>query len=116
MNTRFETPSRPDYHQATIHLYECHPEYQNSAEGIGGISSFPLHLLRQATLLTGIAVVGTLPVSAFEVPHPIEGTFVFPSVLDVETEDEYSRIRNEIAASGIPMLSDDEVRAEIRET
>ena len=29
--------------------------------------------------------------------------------------DEYSRIRGEIVASGLPMLSDDEVRAEIQE-
>jgi antitoxin (DNA-binding transcriptional repressor) of toxin-antitoxin stability system len=29
--------------------------------------------------------------------------------------DEYSRIREEILASGLPMLTDDEVRAEVRE-
>jgi hypothetical protein len=35
---------------------------------------------------------------------------------DSTTErDDYSRIREEIVASGLPALSDDEVRAEIRE-
>jgi antitoxin (DNA-binding transcriptional repressor) of toxin-antitoxin stability system len=34
---------------------------------------------------------------------------------DGHEQDEYSRIREGIVASGLPLLSDDEVRAEIRE-
>jgi hypothetical protein len=45
----------------------------------------------------------------------METTFVFPSASDSAAEDEYSRIREEIVASGLPMLNDDEVRDEIRE-
>ena len=40
---------------------------------------------------------------------------VLPSSSSVAVDDDYSRIREEIVASGLRMLSDDEVRNEIRE-
>ena len=77
-----------------------------------------MHLLRRTALVASIAVVGTipLPVEDFDLRSTgIEASFVFPSSTDVTAEDDYSRIREEIVASGLPMLSDDELRTEIRE-
>lgn len=65
-----------------------------------------------------IAVVGTIPLPVQDLDlaaNTIEATFVFPASADSEAEDDYSQIRNEIVASGFPMLGDDEVRSEIRE-
>jgi hypothetical protein len=119
MNAKFEVNSMTGYHQATIELDACRPEYQHSTQsGVGGISSSPLHLLRRTALVTSIAVVATIPLPRQDVDlisNGIEVSFVFPSSSDLIVEDEYSRIREEIVASGSPMLSDDEVRNEIRE-
>jgi len=95
----------------------CRPEFQQSQTEIGGISSLPLSALRRTVLVASIAVVGTIspPVQEANVAPPfIEATFVYPAS-DAAAEDDYSRIRDEIIASGLPMLSDDEVRAEISE-
>lgn len=118
MNGKPETPLMPEGHLSMIDLDACHLEYQHSAQGLGGISSCPLRLLRQTAIVTGIVLIGTTPPPVGDVDLTsigIEANFVFPSSSDATTEDEYSRIREEIAASGLPMLSDDEVRAEIRE-
>jgi hypothetical protein len=107
-----------EYHLGAISLDSCRPEYQQSEGGVGGISSLPLTALRQAILIASIAVAGTIPVPIADTDSPYEGieaTFVFPSSSEVATEDQYSRIREEIIASGIPMLDDEELRHEIRE-
>jgi len=93
------------------------PEYQHSEPtGVGGIGSSSMSLLRRTALITAIAVTGTIPLPAEAAIYSgIEATFVFPSSSDQIVEDEYSRIREEIVASGLPMLNDDEVRAEIGE-
>ena len=120
MNGQLETTSTTGYCQGMINLDACRPEYQHSmlSYGVGGISFSPLHLLKRTALVAGIAIVGTIPLPAPDcdlTANGIEGSFVFPSPSDITAEDEYSRIREEIAASGLPMLSDEEVRAEIRE-
>jgi len=96
---------------------DLRPEFQQSQTGVGGISSLPLSALRRTVLVASIAVVGTIspPVQEPNVAPPlIEATFVYPAS-DAAAEDDYSQIRDEIVASGLPMLSDDEVRAEISE-
>jgi hypothetical protein len=108
----FETISVPEHHPTKINVDECRLEYQHSAQSswVGGRSSLPLRLLN-------IAMVLTIPLPVDDVDlasNGIEASFVFPSSYDL-VEDQYSRIREEIVASGLPMLSDDEVRAEIRE-
>ena len=119
MNAQFETASTPEHRQVMIDLDACRPEYQHSTQAlsVGGISFSPFPSLKR-TALTGIFVIGTipLPVGDFDLMlGGMETTFVFPSASDSAAEDEYSRIREEIVASGLPMLNDDEVRDEIRE-
>ena len=117
MNTRLDTTMVTEYHPTTINLGECRPEYQHSTSEVGGVSSSPLQRLIRTGLVTGIAIMGTIPLPVEDVDltsSGIEVRFVFPPS-DFVAEDEYSRIRDEIVASGLPMLSDDEVRAEIRE-
>src|ERR1700721_283309 len=96
----------------------CRPEYQQSqSAGVSSISSYPLNVLRRTALVATLAVIGTIPVPAEDADSlydGIEATFVFPSHSDLAMEDEYSRIREEIVASGIPMLNDEELRREIR--
>jgi hypothetical protein len=115
-----ETGPMIEHRPVMIDLDECRPEYQRSTQSpsVGGISFSPLSLLQRRAILAGVAVIGTIPL-------PVEGldllstgmevTFVFPSSSDLNAEDEYSRIREEIVASGLPLLGDDEVRAEIRD-
>lgn len=109
-----------EYRQAMIDLVSCRPEYQHStpSSGVGGIYFSPSHLLKRTALVTSIVVVGTIPPPTGDIDlgsNGIEATFVFPSPSDFNTEDEYSRIREEIVASGLPMLNDDEIRTEIRD-
>jgi hypothetical protein len=120
MNAQVEADSTADYCQSMIIVDSCRPEYQHSmlSSGVGGISFSPLHLLKRTALVSSIAVIGTIPLPAPDSDLTSSGTevsFVFPSSSDITAEDEYSRIREEIVASGLPMLSDEEVRAEIRE-
>jgi hypothetical protein len=124
MNAQFETASTPEHRQVMIDLDACRPEYQHSTQplSVGGISFSPFPTLKR-TALAGIFVIGTIVIGTIPIPvgdfdsmlGGMETTFVFPSASDSAAEDEYSRIREEIVASGLPMLNDDEVRDEIRE-
>jgi hypothetical protein len=106
-----------EHRMEPISMDLCRPEYQQSQAGVGGISSLPLSALRRAALVAGIAVVGTIPPPAELdlAPPVIEATFVYPASADPAAEDDYAVIRNEIVASGLPMLSDDDLRTEISE-
>ncbi len=122
MNDQVETTltSTTEPAQMMIDLDACRPEYQHSAQslGVGGISFSPLPLLKRSALVASVFVIGTIPLPMADsdlMVNGIEASFVFPSASDISANDEYTRIREEIAASGLPMLNDDEVRAEIRE-
>jgi hypothetical protein len=86
--------------------------FQKCSAEVGGMSS--------STILGGVVfavAVGTMSVAAPFDPASLQTInvhFVLPGE-DDQTDDNYSRIRQEIAASGIPMLNDDELRREIRE-
>jgi hypothetical protein len=74
--------------------------------------------MRQTVAITGLALMGAISTPKVSGdPFPaIEVTFSFPDLRVVIPEaDGYSRIREEIVAAGLPMLSDDEVRSEIKE-
>jgi hypothetical protein len=119
MGAQVQTISLSESNEAMIILDAWHPEYQRSeSSGVGGICSSPLSLLKRTALVATVVAVGTIPVpveAADLLYNGIEATFVFPSASEVPEEDEYSRIRREIVASGLPMLNDDEVRVEIME-
>ena len=114
-----ETTSVAEYCRITIDLDACRPEYQHSQSFIvGGISFSPTHLLKRSALVRSIIVVGTIPFPGHDsdlLSQGIEAHFVFPLSPDPTAKDEYSKIREEIVASGLPMLSDEEVRVEIRD-
>jgi hypothetical protein len=107
--------------QVTIDLEAFRPEYQHLPQSfeVGGVSFPPFHLLKRTAVVTGVAMLGTIPLPATDyldlAADGIEVVFAFPSSSDLTAEDDYSRIREEIVASGLPMLSDEEVRTEIRD-
>ena len=56
------------------------------------------------------------PVAILRAAEPRRRTEIVASPENSTSEaDEYTRMREEIVASGLPMLSDDELRAEIQE-
>jgi antitoxin (DNA-binding transcriptional repressor) of toxin-antitoxin stability system len=55
------------------------------------------------------------PVAILRAPEPRRQILSEIAAEGSSAADDYSRIREEIAASGLPMLSDDEVRSEIQE-
>jgi len=105
-----------EYYQGMFGADAFRPEFQHSPQSfeVGGISFSTL--LGQTALVTGIAVLGTVPVQVADgdlASHSIEAVFTFPSSSDLLAEDVYSRMREEMVASGLPMLGDEELRAEI---
>jgi hypothetical protein len=101
-----------------IDVSSLRPEYQFSmgdpATSIGGVSFSPLSFFGQASVMSGLPLTGTIPVSyqPLQPDEQFEVVFTFP---DAYVDDAYARIRLEMIASGIPMLSDEELRREIRE-
>ena len=122
MNARIDTTLIGDNHLNRADAHDpWYPECQNSTQpsaNVGGISFSPMSFMRQTVAITGLALMGAIstPKESGD-PFPvIEATFSFPDLRVVILEaDGYSRIREEIVAAGLPMLSDDEVRSEIKE-
>src|SRR5208283_2522886 len=90
-----------------IDLEDCRPEFQRSdSTSVGTISSYPLSALRRTAIVTSMVAIGTIPVPAIDhdlLSNGIEAHFVLPSSSEATLDDQYSRIREEIVASGIPM-------------
>ena len=92
-------------------------EFQNSDQSsisVGGISFSALPVLRRAVIATNMAVMNMIPHRAVDQAELQHIHFVFPTAPNY-VDDDYSRIREEIIASGLPMLSDEDLRREIRE-
>ncbi|MBZ5560080.1 MAG: hypothetical protein LAO77_22720 [Acidobacteriia bacterium] len=94
------------------HRRETYPE--PSAES-GGVSFKPATLA--VPFVVTATVMGTPSVTAAVSMQPLQNvTFVFPGrATSSETLERYEKRRKEMIASGIPLLSDEEIRAEIRD-
>jgi hypothetical protein len=92
---------------------------QPVSASVGGISFSTLPPVRIAVLATSMFVMGTIPVQADPLSlaafQDAGIQLVIPTASDCAENDEYATLREAIEASGIPMLSDEEVRREIRE-
>jgi len=104
---------------AEIVSFEQNYSYSQPMAGIDGASFPAMPRLRHFAITGGIAFgttsIGSQPpdLSAFE--HCTIAVRVVPHDASVTLAEQYSRLREEIVASGTPMLSDEELRNEIRE-
>lgn len=105
--TRFDTPS--PFSEMEVFL---NSGFQRTSANVGGMSFSSAPTLGKLLVAT---VIGTIPVAPVDLATlPNLGIQLVLREPD-NTDDDYSRIRQEMIASGIPMLSDDELRREIRE-
>lgn len=108
-------PPEPGIEIENVFLTGEHAAYPRPAADVGGVSLPSMPTLRH------IALVTTVMFTALGTASPAEANpvtfqdlrFNFPAAPMETTADHYDRLRREIVAAGIPLLGDDELRAEI---
>lgn len=102
-----------------LFLVDQNAAYPEPSAKSGGVSFPSIAHFKRFVMATSVVALGTSPTSTTTMT-PLRGvTFVFPATPDVmpteTTAERYERRRKEIVASGIPLLGDDEIRAEIKD-
>jgi len=103
----------PDFFLVTAHQYS---KPSTAADGV----SFPALPIFKKFATTGVIALSTVAVGNEAVDlaefQSFEFHFAFHALPDaVPAAELYARLKEEIVASGVPLLNDDELRAEIRE-
>ncbi len=95
-------------------------QYPEPSAGTDGVSYPTIPTLKSFVLTTSIIALGTVslgspPIDAKQVQ---DLQLVFPPPLHTKmatAAERYAQLKQEIVASGVPVLNDEELRAEIRE-
>ena len=95
--------------------------FDELAAGCGGVTLPSIPTVKEFVVSVSVIALGTsaLPTDTNDLNPMQNVTLVLPASVDrassEATAERYQALRGEIVAAGIPLLSDDELREEIRE-
>lgn len=93
--------------------------YMEATAGCGGVSFPSSASVKRFVVTASVVAIGTSPIVARSTVKPLQNVRLSLPIdgrrTPADIGEHYKRLRTEIVAAGIPLLSDEELREEIRD-